>query len=307
MKVLILGDQGFLGKNVSDCLLARNLSIVAGNRSILNAADCSGLSRFLVRENPDVIVNCLAHVGSLNYVTENAADVLIDNLKLITALYEAVVQLPKVKLINPIANCAYPASANIMKEDELFDSKLHHSVEAYGITRRVLVLLARKMKQKYDVDSYNLIAPNMYGPYDSLDPNKAHAFNALVSKFITADQKGLNSVDIWGTGKPIREWLYVKDFPRIICELIDHDFTQMTDCREVNVAQKTGISISELAEKINHKFNSKFNLKYLTEMPDGAPIKVLDDTRFNSLFPEFRFTPMDVGLSETFHYYQNAS
>lgn len=157
---------------------------------------------------------------------------------------------------------------------------------------------------QYGIRSIYLLVPNMYGPYDSTDPNKAHALNALISKFVKAARSGGSEIEIWGTGVAIREWLFAPDFARILATILV-DINRVGLAEPINIAQNFGLSVRELVTIINTYFGNSFEVKWNSQMPDGAPKKVMDDVRFRKIFPEFKFTPLEHGIRETVDYYQS--
>lgn len=305
MSVLVLGGTGFVGKNVCECLSEHQIVYNTLSRSTGIDLRCmDDFIPFLQRDPPTVIVNCAAHVGSLNYVTQQAANVILDNSKMILSIYEAVAKIcPQALMINPIANCAYPANANLFIEDRWLDGPLHPSVLSYGATRRLLWNISKCFTMQHGIRSISLLVPNMYGPYDSTDPNKAHALNALISKFVKAEKAGQTTIEIWGTGAPIREWLYAKDFGRVIVKILNNP--KMIGLSEpVNIAQNFGLSVRELVEIIQEHFNYSGKIVFDETKPDGAPKKVMDDQRFKKIFRDFEFTPFSDGIRKTIDYYR---
>jgi GDP-L-fucose synthase len=304
--VLVLGGSGFVGRNVCECFTENHIPFAAISRSAgVDLLDMDQSIGCLLKEKPIYIINCAAHVGSLNYVTEQAADVVSDNLRMILALYEAVAKAaPKAIIINPIANCAYPGKADTFTEDHWWDGHLHRSVLSYGGTRRMLWVIAECFQMQHNVRSFNLLVPNMYGPYDSTDPNKAHALNALVAKFVQAQKTKQDAIEIWGTGVAIREWLYAKDFGRAIVRILNNP-RMMGLSEPVNIAQNFGLSVRELVDIISTYFPCHFDIKYDPSKPDGAPKKVMDDRKFRKVFPDFTFTPFEEGIRNTINYYNS--
>lgn len=305
-KIVLLGATGFAGRNVAKELTEKNLpfssSHLSGGCDLRDAQQADKL----IRENtPDLVINCAAHVGSLNYVTKQAATVVLDNTRMLLNLYEAIARhAPKAVVINPIANCAYPAKADTFKEDQWWDGHLHRSVLSYGSTRRFMWSLGESFDMQYGIRSVYLFVPNMYGEFDSTNPDKAHALNALISKFVKADKEGKKEIEVWGTGIAIREWLYAPDFAKII-SLISTDTSRIGLTEPVNIAQNFGLSVRELVQIINKRFDHKFEIKWNHAMPDGAPKKVMDDARFKKVFPDFAFTDFEKGIDETISYYQS--
>ncbi|MBS1486267.1 MAG: NAD-dependent epimerase/dehydratase family protein [Bacteroidetes bacterium] len=306
MKILLLGSTGFVGKNVAELLAQRQVSFhTLQGKSHTDLRILSEVNKFFEQAKPDLVINCAAHVGSLNYVTKNAANIMLDNSRMILNTYEALAVVnPQAIVINPIANCAYPAKADTFVEDHWWDGHLHRSVLSYGSTRRLLWSVGESFAMQYGIRSINLLVPNMYGPFDSTNPNKAHALNALISKFVKAEKNKSKEIEIWGTGVAIREWLFAKDFAKAVYAILQNP--NMVGLSEpVNIAQNFGLSVRELVQIIHDYFGNKFEIKWNANMPDGAPKKVMDDTRFKKVFNSFQFTAFDEGVKRTIEYYQS--
>jgi GDP-L-fucose synthase len=305
-KIVVLGGSGFVGRTTIDVFTGAQLPCTSASRSEgVDLRDPSAISEFLRRQQPAVIINCAAHVGSLNYVTEQAARVISDNLRMIVAMYEAVAaNCADALIINPIANCAYPAALNTFVEDNWWDGPLHRSVLSFGTTRRSLWSVAECFRMQYGVRSVHFLVPNMYGPYDSTDPNKAHALNALTAKFVRGKANGQKEIVIWGSGIAVREWLYARDFARVVLDVIRDPSIVGLD-EPLNIAQSFGLSVRELVNLISRAVGYEGDICYDHSMPDGAPRRVMDDRRFRKVFPRFEFTDLKVGITETISYYRS--
>lgn len=306
MNIALLGARGFVGMNISKELEKKGHRIYSVSfqtgYDLRNREDCE---RFIRESACNVVINCAAHVGSLNYVTEHAAEVLVDNSRMLLNMYDAVQKAdPSIVIIQPVANCAYPAEAVLYREDEMWSGPLHRSVMAYGFTRRMMLMLAETYRMQYGIRSINLITPNMYGPYDSTDPNKAHALNAICSKIVKSLRTNGDDVEIWGTGIAVREWLYAPDFARIISEVLD-DVTNEKYQQPVNIAQEDGLSVKDLVDLVIKHVDYKGKVWYNTSKPDGAPRKVMEKTVFRQVFPDFKFTALDEGIKQTAAYYNS--
>jgi GDP-L-fucose synthase len=306
--ILVLGGTGFVGKNVVEILREARLPCASASRAEgTDLRELQAARELLRHHRPGFIINCAAHVGSLNYVTKQAADVVSDNSRMILTMYEAVaVECPNAVVINPIANCAYPATQSTFQEDYWWDGHLHRSVLSYGSTRRLLWSVAECFQMQHGVRSVHFLVPNMYGPHDSTDPNKAHALNALICKFVNAKRTSAGEVVIWGSGIAIREWLFAADFARIALAIIQAP--SMVGLSEpVNIGQNAGLSVRELVELIVEAVGFEGKVAYNHDMPDGASRKVMDDRRFRNVFPTFKFTMLNDGMAETIRYYYSLS
>lgn len=303
LRIAVLGGTGFAGRNVRDELERAGMTVQAFSRT--TGCDLHNLEQtwaHLDAFRPTHLVNCAAYVGSVNYVADFAADVVDANMRMLLNIYRVAQQMREAIVINPIANCSYPGVLDTYEEAHFWDGPIHPSVLSYGSTRRMMHVLSQCYHAQYGVRSANVFVPNMYGPFDSTNPNKTHALNALAIKFVRAVKTGAADVEVWGTGKPIREWLYVKDFARIVRILIEQggDFLE-----PVNVAQNYGLTVDQLVDIISRQVGYKGTISKNTRYPDGAPKKVMDDTLFRQRFPGFKFTSMEEGLRETVEYYRS--
>lgn len=303
--ILLLGATGFVGQNVQKIIANTSIKLTLSSKSLgTDLLKLDDIVSLLKRTRPQYIINCAAHVGSLNYVTQQAATIVLENSRMIMNLYEAVAQVDSsIIIINPIANCAYPANATLFTENELLNGQVHQSVLSYGSARRLLYQVSECFYMQYHLRTINLLVPNMYGPFDSTDPNKAHALNALISKFVKAEHKKEKNISIWGTGVAIREWLYAEDFGRVVQLIISKKVTKGLS-EPINIAQNFGLSVRELVDIIHHHFNNQFKIIWDHKMPDGAPKKVMDDRKFKKTFLGFHFTELEEGIKETISYYK---
>lgn len=306
MKILVLGGHGFVGKNVVEELQYTNHEIVPlSKRDGFELTKYESIQHFFSKIKPDIIINVAANVGSLNYVTQQAAEIFDVNMRMLLNLYKTIQHIiPECLLINPIANCGYPGNLESYREDFFWNGKIHQSVIAYGSTRRMIDILSECYQMQYGLKSINFFVPNMYGPYDSSDPNKAHALNAIISKVVKAKKTNRDKLEIWGSGVAIREWLYARDFARILMNTIDK-FKDYGLSEPVNIAQNFGLSIRDLVKIVIKESKYEGEIIWNRSMPDGAPRKVMDDTRFRKLYPHFKFTDFVKGIHTTIAYYES--
>jgi GDP-L-fucose synthase len=300
-RVAILGGSGFVGRNVLEELEAAGLTV--GTFSRRSGCDLLNVERALATLRgfrPSHLVNCAAVVGSVNYVSDFAAEVTDANARLVLSVCRIAQRLSGVIVVNLVANCVYPGASDTCEEAHLWDGPLHPSVHSYGETRRLLLTLAESYRSQYGMRSVNLIVPNLYGPYDSTDPNKTHALNALILKFLRAVRSQAQAVEVWGTGRPIREWLFVRDIARVVRQVVE---SAREPAQPVNIAQNTGYSINQLLDIIGATVGYHGGIVYNTAYGDGAPKKVMDDRYFRVRFPTFTFTALADGVRETIEYY----
>jgi len=305
MTILVLGGHGFVGKTASAELTKLGHDVHSlSRRDGFDLTDLDCTKRFLKEIQPDAIFNCAAHVGSVHYVTEYAADVLYDNVQMTLNIYKALQkECPDAKVVNPLSNCSYPGDANIHYEPDWWQGEVHESVFSYGNYKRFTYVISKSYHDQYGIRSVNFLIPNTFGPGDYTDPNKVHALNGMIIRMIKARRQEDKEFEIWGTGKPVREWGYIKDVVNLLIQglTIDHDLIY-----PINVAQNKGYSIKESAELIRDAVGYAGKLVFNTSYQDGAPTKVLDDRKFRTAFPEYKFYDHKKGIQETVDYYESA-
>jgi GDP-L-fucose synthase len=155
---------------------------------------------------------------------------------------------------------------------------------------------------QYGMNSFNFLIPNTFGPGDYADPNRTHALNGMIIRMIKAHRERKSEFEIWGTGKPIREWAYIEDVVKILKRalVLQKDLTY-----PVNIAQNKGYSIRGSAELIAKGIGYRGKLVYNTDYQDGAPKKVLDNRRFRGLFPDYKFINHEEAIRRTIRYYES--
>lgn len=303
-KILILGGLGFLGKNLNKVFV--NSKYVIHNESRSTGCDMLDLSVLIQKIQdirPDIIINAAAHVGSVSYVSKYSGDVIRDNSLMYLNLYEAVRMVDtNIKIINPISNCSYPGIIDIQDEDNWWSGPIHPSVESYGTPKKLGFILSECYKNQYNIKTTNLIIPNSYGPEDYLDEERTHAMNGIIMRMIKSKNNNDNQFVIWGTGNPIREWIFMPDVAKIIKQIVDEDLFEKLP-NPINLGQKYGVSIKDTVGMVKSFLDYNVKLVYDTTKLDGAPVKILDNKVFNQYFPFFSFTSYDDGILKTIKYY----
>ena len=306
MKVLILGGYGFLGKNLSKVFSdSSNYQIyLESRRTECDILDLNQLKNKIQNINPDVIINAAANVGSINYVTTYAADVCHDNTLMYVNLFKAIKDInPNILLINPISNCSYPGIIDVQYEEKWWDGAIHPSVESYGSPKKIGFILSECYKKQYGLKTINLIIPNAYGPLDYTDENKTHALNGLIMRMIKSQIKNDKEFTVWGSGTPIREWIYMEDVAQIIKEILNQEKYDLPN--PLNLGQEFGVSINDSVYTIKDILNYDVNIQHDLTKQDGAPIKILGKDKFNYYFPNFKFTSYNEGIQNTIKYYKD--
>lgn len=301
--VLVLGGTGFIGKHVLRLLEQRGIPALSlSRRAGCDVTDLDGFTAHLREIGPRAVINCAAHVGSVHYALEHSADMIGDNTRIISNLFEGMRRAcPQAVLVNPISNCSYPGDADIQTEPEWQAGPVHDTVLGYGMPRRLLYAFSACYRKQHGLRTVNWLVANAYGPGDYADPNKVHALNGIVIRLLRARREGQRTFEVWGTGTPIREWVYVEDAACILADSVDIE----EQCYPLNLGQNRGHSILEIARLGARLLGYDVEIRPDPRYPDGAPKKILCDRRFRERYPDFRFTPLDEGVQRTIEYYQS--
>ena len=301
MKIIVTGGFGFLGTHVTAVLQQAGHEVVPCSRqSGVDLRDRERASQFFGDQQADFVVHCAAHVGGIAYNELHPVEIFNDNIEIGQGLLYAMESAGIRNLINVMPNCTYPGGKTLYVEEEWWDGAIHPSVLAYGFPRKLLWGLTRAHAKKWGLRSIHLIFPNMYGIGDHFDPVRSHALGALIGKIITAKQVGTPEAVIWGTGKPVREWLYVEDGSQAINRVLER-FESVCQIEDgvLNIGVGKGISITDMAETIKRYVGWNGRFIYDTNRPDGDMIKRMDATRMRQILDWTPPTPFAGGVAKT--------
>jgi GDP-L-fucose synthase len=300
-KIVILGGNGFLGTHVARAFTRRGYEVHVCSRS--NGVDArkeGTLEAFLEKVNPAILVNCAQHGGGISYNAEHPLDIYEDNLMIGFQTVRAIAQTGVKKFVNIMGNTTYPGVANIYRESEWWNGPLHSSVIATGLPRKAQWVHSWAYQQQgCGFRSIHLVLPNMFGPGDHLDPSQSHALTALIRKIWEAKINGSRCVEIWGSGKPIREWLYVED----AAEGIVRAAGKYEGFEILNLGSGQGCSVRELAETIREQLDWPGEFFYDTARPDGAPCKIFDVSKMKAALNWAPPTELRDGIRKTIDWF----
>jgi GDP-L-fucose synthase len=298
--ILVTGATGFLGKRVCRALDNRGVGYTRTSLSLgtdLRSRDAT-MSLF-DQVRPTDVLNCAAYVGGIQFGYKHPAELFSNNLLMSVHLLEGCHRYAIRRMVNPISNCAYPANATLFRESQFWDGPLHESVMVYGFVRKASWVGAWAYAKQYGVDVLSLILSNMYGPEDHFEAERSHALGALIMKFVDAKRGNLPYVEVWGTGKPVREWLHVDDGAQAM--ILGLDAKSSLDPVNIGIAQ--GVSILDMAKMIKAMVGYQGEIRLDPSKPDGAPYKTVDGSRGAELLGWSPQIPFDTGVRETIQWY----
>jgi GDP-L-fucose synthase len=298
--ILVTGATGFLGKRV--CRLLSNKGLIFTRTSLslgVDLRDISATRTLFESIQPSCVLNCAAYVGGIQFGYKHSAELFHNNLLMTLNLLAIARDFGVKRIVNPISNCAYPASATLFKEDEFWNGPLHESVLVYGFVRKAAWVGSWAYQRQYGLDVLNLIFSNMYGPEDHFEEERSHALGALIMKIVYAKRHNLPQVVVWGSGKPVREWLHIDDG----ADAMVRGLAAPPAIEPVNVGVGSGISILEMAKMIKQKVGYEGRLVLDKTKPDGAPYKTVDGSRGASLLNWRPIRNFEQGVEDTINWY----
>jgi GDP-L-fucose synthase len=302
-RVTITGGAGFLGQHVVARLQRLGAKVFVPRQRDYNLTALDACMRCLLEHPCDVLFHAAAYYGGIGINVNEPAALYYRNLVMGANLMEAA-RLAKVKkVVNIGTACSYPGYLEgHLKEDDLWAGPCHASVVNYGLTKKMLAVQGQAYKKQFGLDSIHLILTNLYGPGDSYNPERSHVVAALVRKWVEAHRSTASSVEVWGTGKAIREFIYVEDCAEAI--VLAAEVYQDTSL-PLNIGTGIGTSIRELAETIHSLSGFQGKMVWNSDKPDGAPLKVLDVTRMKQALDGWSPpTSLRDGLAKTIDWYR---
>jgi GDP-L-fucose synthase len=301
MKVLILGGNGLVGSSL-DRVLGKSQKVQEVFASTRKDADLFSLedTQSLINSfRPEVIVNSAAKVGGINANNTQRMEFIIQNLKINMNVFQACMDNPEVKIVNLGSSCIYPLNANNpISEDSFLTGKLEPTNSPYAIAKIAGIEIGRSLNIQYGNDVINLMPTNLYGPNDNFSEKDSHVIPGLIKRMHKSKITNAESFKIWGTGEPLREFLFVDDLSKAVEFLID----KKVETDLLNVGSGNEITIKNLAEKIKKVIDYQGELIFDTSMPDGNPRKLIDSQKINNLGWEPSID-LDEGLKITYSWF----
>lgn len=299
-KVLVVGGFGFLGSHVVRAFERKGYHVeAASRRSGLDASDEAALGAFLDRTKPDVVVHCAGNIGGIAHTANFLVASYEDNLQLSFHLFRSAYRARIKKFVNILTNCTYPRVADIYTESRWWDGPMDPTAVAYAMAKKALWTQAWAYKEEYGFSSIHLLLPNLYGPGDNFDVVRSHALGALIRKMVDAKTDGHDTVEVWGTGKAVREWLYVQDAAAGIVLATE----RYEDIEPLNLGVGKGCSIAQLAEMIRTAVGWEGKFVFNPSHPDGTPLRIMDMRKMIAALGWIPPTRLRDGIDETVRWY----
>ena len=299
-RIWIAGHRGMVGSALVRRLEQEDCTILTAGRDLVDLTRQDQTEAWIAEVKPDVAVIAAAKVGGILANDTAPASFLYDNLMIevnaIHAAYEAGVK----KLLFLGSSCIYPKHApQPMKEECLLEGQLEPTNEWYAVAKIAGIKLCQAYRRQYNADFISAMPTNLYGPGDNFDLMSSHVAPALIAKMHRAKVEGAREVEIWGSGRPKREFLHVDDLADACIHLLKTYSGEL----HVNVGTGVDLSIAELASMIKSIVGFDGELVYNSERPDGTPRKLLDISRLNAMGWQPKIG-LEEGLRSAYQWYR---
>ena len=306
-KIYIAGHTGMVGSAITNEMKNRGYkNLLLKNYPGLDLIRQEEVEKFFEAEKPEVVIVAAAKVGGILANNTYRAEFIYDNLMIEANIIHNAYKAGVEKLIFLGSSCIYPKLASQpLKEEYLLSDYLEFTNEPYAIAKIAGIKLCENYYRQYGSNFYSVMPTNMYGPNDNFDLNTSHVLPALIRKFHEAKSNNQNEVTIWGTGKPLREFLFVEDLADAIVFLLENvDAKDLYEKRisHLNIGTGKDLTILELAKLVAEIIGFKGKIVNDSTKPDGTPRKLLDVSRINSLGWKYK-TELRVGIEKTYSWF----
>ena len=302
-RIWVAGHNGMAGGPLIDCLGEEHCEVVLAPRGKLDPRNPERVLQWMGMVRPQVVFVAAAKVGGIYANSAQPVDFLRDNLLIATSVIEAAHRCNVEKLLFLGSSCIYPKFApQPMPEECLLEGQLEPTNQWYAIAKIAGIRLCQAYRQQHGCDFISVMPTNLYGPRDNFDVRSGHVIGALIAKAHAAKMARAKELEVWGTGKPWREFLYVGD----AADAFVHIMKNYSGDMHINVGSGEDITIAELARMVCKVVGFDGALRFNTDMPDGTPRKLLDVSRLKSLGWQAK-TPLPVGLENAYSWFKGSA
>ncbi|MDD7971986.1 GDP-L-fucose synthase [Roseinatronobacter alkalisoli] len=312
-RIFIAGHRGMVGGAILRKLEARAaaghaITMITRSRSELNLTDQHAVRDFMQTERPDVVILAAAKVGGIHANNTYPADFIYENLMIECNVIHQAFQAGVQRLLQLGSSCIYPRIvAQPMREDALLTGVLEPTNEPYAIAKIAGIKLCESYNRQHGTDYRSVMPTNLYGPGDNFHPENSHVLPALIRRFHEAAQSGVDSVTIWGSGLPRREFLHVDDMADASLFVLDlpkgdYDTNTQPMLSHINVGSGVDISILELAQMIADITGFEGQINTDPTKPDGTMRKLMDVGRLKALGWSAGIG-LRAGIEDTYQWY----
>jgi len=299
-KVIVTGGMGFLGSSICKKLEDKKAIAIPVKSEEVNLLNPEALIQFMAACKPEYCIHAAGYNGGIEFNRMYPADIFYSNTIMGLNVHYACQYMGIKKVLSIMTSCAYPDTGmEVLKEDTFWKGLPNKTIRAHGIAKRTLQTASEAYNDQYDLNAATVCVTNLYGPKDTFNLIRTKVVGALIRKFVEALEND-EAVECWGTGAPMREFMYVDDAAEAIIQSLQkyNDPTQ-----PLNIGTGKDISIKELVNYIIEATEFKGSVNWNTDKPDGQMKKLLDTTRMSEYVD---MNPIDVkeGIKKTVEWYR---
>ncbi|MFC6860071.1 GDP-L-fucose synthase family protein [Zunongwangia atlantica] len=299
-KIYLAGHRGMVGSAIWRALEKRGYTNLIGRTSAeLDLRNQAEVNAFISEEKPDVIIDAAARVGGILANNDHPYTFLMENLRIQNNLIEAAHHLEVKKFIFLGSSCIYPKFApQPLKESYLLTGPLEPTNEWYAIAKITGVKACQSIRKQFGKDFVSLMPTNLYGTHDNFDLKTSHVLPAMIRKFHEAKENNNSTVELWGSGSPMREFLFVDDMAASVVFALENVLPDHL----YNVGTGVDITIKELAEIIQQKVGHTGDIAWDSAKPDGTPRKLMDVSKMHDLGWKHK-VDLEEGIEKTYKWF----
>lgn len=300
-RTLVTGASGFVGRNLTPLLAAAGCDLVAPPRTAYDLLEQADVRRLMADTRPDLVFHLAALSGGILANRDYPADFCYQNLLMNTMVAHEAWRAGVSKFVTLIGGCSYPAQAkNPIRETDLWNGYPQEESAAYSLAKRMSVVMADAYRRQHGFDGVVLVPGNLYGPHDNFDLQNAHVIPATIRKFFEAKRRGDPEIVAWGTGAPVRDFIYVRD----ACEVIVLAAERYSGSEIINLSSGVRTTIRELIETVAELTRFQGQVRWDASKPDGQMFKGFDVSRMHELLGYRCPTTLREGLASTITWFE---
>ena len=303
MKILLFGSNGLVGSSLTRVLKQSNKveELISSTRKDTNLFSFEETKKRIKETNPDVLINAAAKVGGIVANNSLRTEFILENLKINMNILEASIPFPKMKIINLGSSCIYPLGAKTpIQENQIMTGLLEPTNSPYSMAKLSAIEIGRAISYQHGHKILNLMPTNLYGPNDNFSETSSHVIPGFFYRMYMKKINNESDFSIWGSGKPLREFLYVDELSSAVEFLLDKNIEHDL----LNVGSGEEVSIKDLALRIKNLVDYEGDISYDLSKPDGNPRKLIDSKLINELGWKSKIN-IDDGLKKTYDWFLN--
>ncbi len=299
-RIWVAGHRGMVGGALMRRLAREDCTLITADRATLDLRRQADVEAWIAKARPDVVIVAAAKVGGIAANDRYPADFMYDNLAIETNVIHAAHQTGVAKLLLLGSSCVYPKhAAQPITEDALLSGPLEPTNEWYAVAKIAGIKLCQAYRRQHGDDFISAMPTNVYGPGDNFDLETSHVVAALIAKAHTAKLRGAETLEVWGTGTPRREFIYVDD----LADALVHVLAHYSDAAPINIGCGEDVSIADFARLVCQVVGFEGALRFDATKPDGTPRKLLDVARLDALGWRAP-TPLRDGLARSYAWFR---